>query len=387
MISLEILLIGISIVSLCLIFKKFNYKWWKALIPVYNQMIILKVAKLSIFYLFGVGFSFLSLALILISIKYDVTRIVFLLIFLVSVLFVEIIFQRVFAYRVSKRLNQSELFSVLSIFFPRVFLLIFALDKEEVKTEDKKKSKKDIIVLIINLIIICLSLMIIIFGVFYEKTQYTEYDCLTYNRKGELIEDSCVTSTFDYQVKIINNTNLDITEDDLEFNVDKIKVRTSKENLENISYVEVLVEINEFNINGEVIEAEVKAYNSSGHYSFKIPEITPEEVEVKVKSIKEDNSGKTAFNKRFENIPIEIYNLRDGYTASVASLEDTHVTVTVSGYVSREINESDITAYVDLSYYNVGTHYVKVEARVGNSLDNLNFALSKEVVQVIIKEE
>lgn len=387
MISLEILLIGISIVSLCLIFKKFNYKWWKALIPVYNQMIILKVAKLSIFYLFGVGFSFLSLALILISIKYDVTRIVFLLIFLVSVLFVEIIFQRVFAYRVSKRLNQSELFSVLSIFFPRVFLLIFALDKEEVKTEDKKKSKKDIIVLIINLIIICLSLMIIIFGVFYEKTQYTEYDCLTYNRKGKLIEDSCVTSTFDYQVKIINNTNLDITEEDLEFNVDKVKVRTSKENLENISYVEVLVEINEENINGEVIEAEVKAYNSSGHYSFKIPEITPEEVEVKVKSIKEDNSGKTAFNKRFENIPIEIYNLRDGYTASVASLEDTHVTVTVSGYVSREINESDITAYVDLSYYNVGTHYVKVEARVGNSLDNLNFALSKEVVQVIIKEE
>ena len=42
---IEIALIALIIISRCKIFKKANEKWWKVLIPFYNQYIELKIAK------------------------------------------------------------------------------------------------------------------------------------------------------------------------------------------------------------------------------------------------------------------------------------------------------------------------------------------------------
>ena len=125
----ELFLMGLYLVCLCLIFKKFGYAWWKALIPFYNLVIQLRIVKLSYMYLiyvFVFVFSYiLCILLFYITAYYDVVNIlvsyilpiIFVSIFVTSALAIYIIFQIVFVYRLARILGETKVFRILSLFF------------------------------------------------------------------------------------------------------------------------------------------------------------------------------------------------------------------------------------------------------------------------------
>ena len=86
-----------------------------------------------------------------------------------------------------------------------------------------------------------------------------------------------------------------------------------------------------------------------------------------------------AKQKTIEVNTIDTRNVPDGMSANAASRDDMHVSVQVIGVQSviDNIKEDDITAYVDLSGYTVGTHDVRVQVEGPDS--KAQYIVSKDV--------
>ena len=94
-----------------------------------------------------------------------------------------------------------------------------------------------------------------------------------------------------------------------------------------------------------------------------------------------------ATTKEFKDIAVSYRNLADGLVVQASSENDRKVTVVVSGSEEAldNIKETDITAYVDLKNYKVGTH--EVEVTVTGSDLKLAYSSKTKKVKIVITEK
>ena len=396
----DLFLMGLYLVCLCLIFKKFGYAWWKALIPFYNLVIKLRIVKLSYMYLIYVFIFILSAILFYITTNYDVINILASdiltitssAILITSALAIYIIFQIVFVYRLARILGETKVFRILSLFFSQICLIILAVGKRKPILIDENKEKKKAVILIVNIVLFILITLLIATMVSstYRKTN-TIYGCMVYDNRGNLIEDKCVTETFEFEVEITNYTDYEITENDLTFSTREVKLTSSQEILDMIDTVQADIVVSEDNLTGEPIDVYLNLLDKNGEfvgYNVKKEPSKIEAVIVDNEKEAETNTGEKKYiNKTFENVPIEIYNLDSSLEIKAQTLEDTFTSVTVTGETIQDVNEDNLVVYIDLMGYGEGTHKVKVEAQVENSSDNLSFGFDKEIVTVILERK
>ncbi len=94
-----------------------------------------------------------------------------------------------------------------------------------------------------------------------------------------------------------------------------------------------------------------------------------------------------ATTKEFKDIAVSYRNLADGLIVQASSENDRKVTVVVSGSEEAlaNIKETDITAYVDLKNYKVGTH--EVEVKVTGSDLKLGYSSKTKKVKIVITQK
>lgn len=94
-----------------------------------------------------------------------------------------------------------------------------------------------------------------------------------------------------------------------------------------------------------------------------------------------------ATTKEFKDVAVSYRNLGEGYIVQANSENDRKVTVVVSGSEEalNNIKETDITAYVDLKNYKVGTH--EVEVIVTGSDLKLAYSSKTKKVKIVISEK
>lgn len=133
----------------------------------------------------------------------------------------------------------------------------------------------------------------------------------------------------------------------IESNISKVTAYGDEAVLNNLSYLEVPVKVEDI--------SEDKTYQIVITKPAGIRMISENTVTVKVRMEKETS-------KEFENIMLEFINLADGLTASAASENDVMVNVTVKGSSSslEKLTANDIKAYVDLSGLTEGAQSVPV---------------------------
>ena len=391
----DLFLMGLYLVCLCLIFKKFGYAWWKALIPFYNLVIKLRIVKLSYMYLIYVFIFILSAILFYITTNYDVINILASdiltitssAILITSALAIYIIFQIVFVYRLARILGETKVFRILSLFFSQICLIILAVGKRKPILIDENKEKKKAVILIVNIVLfILITLLIVAIISIPYRGIHTVYGCMVYDGRGNLIEDKCVTETFEFEVEITNTTDYEITESDLTFSTREIKLTSSQKILDMIDTVQAYIVVSEDNLTGEPIDVYIDLLDKNGELVRYIVEEQPDKIQVVIADTETIVGEKKYINKTFENVPIEIYNLDSSLEIKAQTLEDTFTSVTVTGETIQDVNEGNLVVYIDLMGYGEGTHNVKVEAQVENSSDNLSFDFDNEMVTVILEK-
>ncbi|MBR3211302.1 MAG: hypothetical protein IKF71_05155 [Bacilli bacterium] len=94
-----------------------------------------------------------------------------------------------------------------------------------------------------------------------------------------------------------------------------------------------------------------------------------------------------ATTKEFKDIAVSYRNLGDGLVVQANSENDRKVTVVVSGSEEalENIKDTDVTAYVDLKNYKVGTH--EVEVTVTGSDLKLAYSSKTKKVKIVITEK
>ena len=127
----------------------------------------------------------------------------------------------------------------------------------------------------------------------------------------------------------------------------KVTVYGDPTKLEDIKYIPVNIDVSDLKDNKEY---KLELNKPVGVRSLSVNNIT-----VKI-------TLDTVSNKDFDNIDIESKNLADGYSVQGVDENSTKVTVTVKGVdaVIRNIQSSDINAYIDLSGYKEGEYEVPV---------------------------
>ncbi len=134
------------------------------------------------------------------------------------------------------------------------------------------------------------------------------------------------------------------------------------------------------------VEIDVKGLEEDKEYNVRLKKpkgIT--EISVKTMTVKVfvDNSS----SKEFENISVQSQGLDSKYKVQALTVDDRQVTVVVKGSEEslKSVTESDITAYIDLKDYGVGTHEVEVKV-TGTDL-KLTYASKTKKVKVKISEK
>ena len=134
------------------------------------------------------------------------------------------------------------------------------------------------------------------------------------------------------------------------------------------------------------VEIDVKGLDKDKEYNVTLKK--PKGItELSSKSIKISVVIDNANTKEFKDISISTKNLADGLVAQASSDSDRKVTVVVSGSQDAidNIKESDITAYVDLKDYGVGTHEVEVVV-TGTDL-KLAYSSKVKKVKIVISKK
>ena len=181
-----------------------------------------------------------------------------------------------------------------------------------------------------------------------------------YDKNGEVVDVEIVPAKMDVTIKMSSPSKevpiKIIPEGEVSFgkaissisqSETKVTVYGDSEKLEDISYIPVNIDVSDLKDNKEY-KLELK--KPVGVRSLSVNNIT-----VKI-------ALDTVANRDFENIDIESRNLADGYSVQGVDENSTKVTVTVKGVdsVIRNIQSSDITAYINLSGYTEGEYEVPV---------------------------
>ena len=158
----------------------------------------------------------------------------------------------------------------------------------------------------------------------------------------------------------------------MDTNLSKITVYGSQEAIDKIEQLEVEIDVKGLDRD--------KEFNVTLKRPKGITELSSKTMNVKVKL---DNSS----SKEIENISVSSENLAPGLKVQALSEADRQVTVVVKGSEDaiKDINASDITAYIDLSNYGVGEHEVEVKV-TGTDL-KLAYASKTRKVKVRITKK
>ena len=158
----------------------------------------------------------------------------------------------------------------------------------------------------------------------------------------------------------------------MDTNISKITVYGEQEAIDKIEQLEVEIDV-------KGLERD-KEFNVTLKKPKGITELSSKTLNVKVVI---DNSS----SKEFENIPVTTENLDSKYKVQALSEADRQVTVVVKGSEEalKNIEASDITAYIDLKNYGVGEH--KVEVKVTGTDLKLTYDTKTDKVKVKITEK
>lgn len=134
------------------------------------------------------------------------------------------------------------------------------------------------------------------------------------------------------------------------------------------------------------VEIDVKGLEEDKEYNVRLKKpkgITEISVKTMTVKVEVDNSS----SKEFENISVQSQNLDSKYKVQALTVDDRQVTIVVKGSEEslKNVTEGDITAFIDLKDYGVGTHEVEVQV-VGTDL-KLTYASKTKKVKIKISEK
>ena len=158
----------------------------------------------------------------------------------------------------------------------------------------------------------------------------------------------------------------------MDSSLSKITVNGSQEAIDKIEQLEVEIDV-------KGLEKD-KEFNVTLKKPKGITELSSKTMTIKVVI---DNSS----SKEFENVSVTTENLDSKYKVQALSEADRQVTVVVKGSEEaiKDIDVSDITAYIDLANYGVGEHEVEVQV-TGTDL-KLTYKSKTKKIKVRISEK
>lgn len=108
---------------------------------------------------------------------------------------------------------------------------------------------------------------------------------------------------------------------------------------------------------------------------------------ISVTSLTVDISLDAEATKDFEQVRVDIKNLKDGYSVNASSSNDEYVTVNVKGVeaILNSITNDNIKAFVDLNGLTEGTH--EVDVQVEGTDARLSYTAKTKKITVIIKKK
>ena len=146
-----------------------------------------------------------------------------------------------------------------------------------------------------------------------------------------------------------------------------VKVYGEEENLNNLEYVEVDVDLSNVTENTTIKKLKVRCDQPYNKLS-----VNTVDIDVELDSIS---------TVSFDNLTIQVENLTDGYSSKIT--DTASVTVTGSTSAIASTSSSDIEVYVDAKDLKKGTHSVEVQVKGTN--DTLTYTLtSNQKVDVVI---
>ena len=208
---------------------------------------------------------------------------------------------------------------------------------------------------------------------------------VAYDDNGEIIDVEIVPKSITAKITItspskeipiklvpVNNLAFGKSIKSMTSSVSKVTVYGEQATIDAIEQLEVEIDV-------KVLE-EDKEYNVRLKKPKGITEISVKTMTVKVEV---DNSS----SKEFENISVQSQNLDSKYKVQALTVDDRQVTVVVKGSEEslKKVTEGDITAFIDLKDYGVGTHEVEVQV-TGTDL-KLTYASKTKKVKVKISEK
>lgn len=206
-----------------------------------------------------------------------------------------------------------------------------------------------------------------------------------YNTKGDVVDVELVPSKIDVELKVDSPSKevpiKIIPEGEVSFgkaissisqSETKVTIYGDESDLENVSFIPVKVNVSDLK---EDKEYKLELKKPVGARSLSVNNIT---VKIALDSVS---------NKDFENIDIESRNLEDGYIVQGVDENSTKVNVTVKGVqdVIKNIQASDITAYIDLSKYKEGEHEVEVKVEGSELKATYTSKITKVKIRIVKK--
>ena len=195
-----------------------------------------------------------------------------------------------------------------------------------------------------------------------EGTQVLENVPLkAYDKDGNIVDVELVPSTTNVKVTVSESKKLvpikAIPEGEVAFGLaistielseKEVWIYGSKEDLQNISYVPINIDVNQLSQNKEY---KMELSKPTGVKTMSINNVN---VTVNVDSVA---------TKDIDGVTINGINVGEGLKATATSKEEGNITVTIKGVnsVIENISSDDIIAYVDLKGLGVGTHNVQVQ--------------------------
>lgn len=195
-----------------------------------------------------------------------------------------------------------------------------------------------------------------------EGTQVLENVPLkAYDKDGNIVDVELVPSTTNVKVTVSESKKLvpikAIPEGEVAFGLaistielseKEVWIYGSKEDLQNISYVPINIDVNQLSQNKEY---KMELSKPTGVKTMSINNVN---VTVNVDSVA---------TKDIDGVTINGINVGEGLKATATSKEEGNITVTIKGVnsVIENISSDDIIAYVDLKGLGVGTHNVQLQ--------------------------
>ena len=182
-----------------------------------------------------------------------------------------------------------------------------------------------------------------------------------YDKDGKVVDVELVPATTSVKVttgeykkqvpiKVIPNGDIafGLAISTIELSEKEVWIYGSKEDLQNISYVPINIDVNQLSQNKEY---KMELSKPTGVKTMSINNVN---VTVNVDSVA---------TKDIDGVTINGINVGEGLKATATSKEEGNITVTIKGVnsVIENISSDDIIAYVDLKGLGVGTHNVQVQ--------------------------